>query len=109
MIDHTGLSVADMAKSKAFYRAALAPLGYAVRASEGALHDARLRVFCWPRSCAGAAYRLLRATAAAGAQAWPDKPIRFIVPAPAGSSLDVLARIIGDKLKDTARAADRRR
>ncbi|MFI4953231.1 MAG: VOC family protein [Burkholderiales bacterium] len=30
MIDHTGLSVADMAKSKAFYRAALAPLGYAV-------------------------------------------------------------------------------
>ena len=28
MIDHTGISVADMAKSKAFYRAALAPLGY---------------------------------------------------------------------------------
>ena len=28
MIDHTGVSVADMAKSKAFYRAALAPLGY---------------------------------------------------------------------------------
>ena len=36
----------------------------------------------------------------AGAQAWPEKPIKFIVPAPAGSSLDVLARIIGDKLKD---------
>ncbi|HKW81491.1 MAG TPA: tripartite tricarboxylate transporter substrate binding protein [Casimicrobiaceae bacterium] len=35
----------------------------------------------------------------AGAQGWPDKPIKFIVPAPAGSSLDVLARIIGDKLK----------
>jgi catechol 2,3-dioxygenase-like lactoylglutathione lyase family enzyme len=30
MIDHTGLSVTDVAKSKAFYRAALAPLGYAV-------------------------------------------------------------------------------
>jgi catechol 2,3-dioxygenase-like lactoylglutathione lyase family enzyme len=29
MIDHTGVSVADVAKSKAFYRAALAPLGYA--------------------------------------------------------------------------------
>jgi len=28
MIDHTGVSVADVAKSKAFYRAALAPLGY---------------------------------------------------------------------------------
>lgn len=37
----------------------------------------------------------------AAAEAWPDKPIKFIVPAPAGSSLDVLARIIGDKLKDT--------
>ena len=28
MIDHTGVSVADAARSKAFYRAALAPLGY---------------------------------------------------------------------------------
>jgi len=30
MIDHSGLSVSDVAKSKAFYRAALAPLGYSV-------------------------------------------------------------------------------
>jgi catechol 2,3-dioxygenase-like lactoylglutathione lyase family enzyme len=30
MIDHIGLSVTDVAKSKAFYRSALAPLGYAV-------------------------------------------------------------------------------
>jgi catechol 2,3-dioxygenase-like lactoylglutathione lyase family enzyme len=30
MIDHTGVTVSDVAKSKAFYRAALAPLGYAV-------------------------------------------------------------------------------
>ncbi|HKW81913.1 MAG TPA: VOC family protein [Casimicrobiaceae bacterium] len=29
MIDHAGLNVADIARSKAFYRAALAPLGYA--------------------------------------------------------------------------------
>jgi len=28
MIDHTGVTVADFAKSKAFYRAALAPLDY---------------------------------------------------------------------------------
>ena len=28
MIDHTGVNVSDIAKSKAFYRAALAPLGY---------------------------------------------------------------------------------
>jgi catechol 2,3-dioxygenase-like lactoylglutathione lyase family enzyme len=30
MIDHTGVSVTDVAKSKAFFRAALEPLGYAV-------------------------------------------------------------------------------
>jgi catechol 2,3-dioxygenase-like lactoylglutathione lyase family enzyme len=30
MIDHTGVSVSDAARSKAFYRAALAPLGYSL-------------------------------------------------------------------------------
>jgi len=30
VIDHTGLTVADVASSKAFYRAALGPLGYAL-------------------------------------------------------------------------------
>lgn len=30
MIDHTGLTVSDPGKSRAFYEAALAPLGYAV-------------------------------------------------------------------------------
>ena len=34
------------------------------------------------------------------AQGWPDKAVRILVPAPAGSSLDVLARTIGEKLKD---------
>jgi len=34
------------------------------------------------------------------AQTWPDKPIRFIMSAPAGSSIDVIGRTIGDKLKD---------
>jgi catechol 2,3-dioxygenase-like lactoylglutathione lyase family enzyme len=28
VIDHTGLKVSDLARSRAFYRAALAPLGY---------------------------------------------------------------------------------
>jgi tripartite-type tricarboxylate transporter receptor subunit TctC len=37
---------------------------------------------------------------AAHAQNWPDKPIRFVVAAPAASSIDVLARVMGDKLKD---------
>src|SRR5438477_4155671 len=37
---------------------------------------------------------------AAHAQSWPDKPIKFVVAAPAGSSIDVLARVMGDRLKD---------
>ncbi|MBQ0959014.1 tripartite tricarboxylate transporter substrate binding protein [Ideonella sp. 4Y11] len=32
--------------------------------------------------------------------AWPTKPVRIVVPAPAGSSLDIIARLLGDKLKD---------
>jgi tripartite-type tricarboxylate transporter receptor subunit TctC len=36
----------------------------------------------------------------AAAQSWPDKPVRIVVPAPPGSSLDVIARTLGDKLKD---------
>jgi tripartite-type tricarboxylate transporter receptor subunit TctC len=45
---------------------------------------------------------VLLAASASGvsAQTWPDRPIKFIVAAPAGSSIDVLARTIGDKLKD---------
>jgi tripartite-type tricarboxylate transporter receptor subunit TctC len=31
---------------------------------------------------------------------WPDKPIRFVMAAPPGSSIDVLGRTIADKLKD---------
>jgi tripartite-type tricarboxylate transporter receptor subunit TctC len=50
--------------------------------------------------------RLLAAVAAvlaltpAIAQTWPDRPLRIVVAAPAGSSLDALARVIGDRLKD---------
>jgi tripartite-type tricarboxylate transporter receptor subunit TctC len=36
----------------------------------------------------------------AHAQGWPDKPIKFVVAAGPGSSLDALARVIGEKLKD---------
>src|ERR1700675_3870256 len=36
----------------------------------------------------------------ASAQTWPERPLKFVVAAPAGSSIDVLARIIGDRLKD---------
>jgi tripartite-type tricarboxylate transporter receptor subunit TctC len=34
------------------------------------------------------------------AQSWPNKPVKIVVPAPAGSSLDIVARLLGDKLKD---------
>lgn len=37
---------------------------------------------------------------AATAEAWPSRPIRFIVAAPGGSSLDIIARTVGDKLKE---------
>lgn len=36
----------------------------------------------------------------ASAQAWPAKPIRIVVPFPAGGTSDVLARLIGQKLTD---------
>jgi tripartite-type tricarboxylate transporter receptor subunit TctC len=34
------------------------------------------------------------------AQSWPSQPVHVIVPAPAGSSLDVVARVIGDRLRE---------
>src|SRR5690349_6563388 len=42
----------------------------------------------------------LLAAPLAQAQAWPDRPIKFVMSAPAGSSIDVLGRTIADKLKD---------
>jgi tripartite-type tricarboxylate transporter receptor subunit TctC len=33
------------------------------------------------------------------AQSWPTKPVRIVVPAPAGSSLDVIVRTLGEDLK----------
>jgi tripartite-type tricarboxylate transporter receptor subunit TctC len=40
----------------------------------------------------------LALSAAAHAQPWPTKPVRVVVPAPAGSSLDVIVRTLGDHL-----------
>ena len=61
---------------------------------------ARLTGACAPGVLAGALALTLLAHGPAGAQAWPDKPLRLVVAAPAGSSIDVLARVIGDKLGD---------
>jgi tripartite-type tricarboxylate transporter receptor subunit TctC len=37
-------------------------------------------------------------TSSLHAQAWPSKPIKYVVPFPAGGTTDILARIIGPKL-----------
>jgi tripartite-type tricarboxylate transporter receptor subunit TctC len=51
------------------------------------------------RACAAALLLLVAAGAApAGAQQYPDRPIKLIVPFPAGGTLDVAARVIGDQL-----------
>ena len=48
---------------------------------------------------AGAALSLLAlASTSVIAQAWPNKPVRMIVPAGAGAAPDVIARILGEKL-----------
>ena len=54
------------------------------------------------RSVLAAVFALAFAALAslAHAQPWPDRPIKFVVAAGPGSSLDTLARVIGDKLKD---------
>ena len=47
-----------------------------------------------------AAFLLACASAmAASAQEWPTKPVRVVVPAPAGSSLDLIARTLADRLR----------
>src|SRR5688572_20117123 len=45
-----------------------------------------------------AALVLLAAVPLAHAQAWPAKPVKIIVPFPAGGPTDVLTRVIGEKL-----------
>jgi tripartite-type tricarboxylate transporter receptor subunit TctC len=45
-----------------------------------------------------AAMAIAATTTAAHGQDWPNRPIRFIVPYPAGGSTDVGARVIGDYL-----------
>jgi tripartite-type tricarboxylate transporter receptor subunit TctC len=43
---------------------------------------------------------LLASAAPAAAQSYPEKPVRVIVPAPAGGALDIVARTLTQKLSD---------
>ncbi len=43
---------------------------------------------------------LLHAGSVAGADTYPDRPIRFLVPSPPGGSPDILARIVGNRLSE---------
>jgi tripartite-type tricarboxylate transporter receptor subunit TctC len=49
----------------------------------------------------GLAACLCAAATLASAQAWPDKPIRIVVPAPAGGSMDVIARVLADAMQSS--------
>ena len=42
---------------------------------------------------------LIAAIPAAKGQDWPGRPVRFIVPFPAGGSTDVLFRILADQME----------
>lgn len=42
--------------------------------------------------------QLLAASGVAASEQWPQRPLRMIVPFPAGSQSDVIARVVGDRL-----------
>ncbi|MEI6302608.1 MAG: tripartite tricarboxylate transporter substrate binding protein [Betaproteobacteria bacterium] len=48
----------------------------------------------------GSLLMLCAATVQAQQRPWPDKPVRVVVPAPAGSAPDTIVRVIGQKLSD---------
>lgn len=57
----------------------------------------------WGAAVIGSAIVGWAATAPVGqalASTWPERPVKVVVPAPAGSSLDVIVRLLGDRLKE---------
>ncbi|WP_370552790.1 tripartite tricarboxylate transporter substrate binding protein [Cupriavidus basilensis] len=56
---------------------------------------------CAAALLAAGALAIPGAMPAAAAPAYPAKPLKFVVPYPAGGPLDTVARAIGDKLKDS--------
>lgn len=47
---------------------------------------------------AALAFALPTLLVAGAALAWPDRPVRFVVPAPPGGTMDVMARVVGTHL-----------
>jgi tripartite-type tricarboxylate transporter receptor subunit TctC len=47
-----------------------------------------------------AGFIVLNSIAPASAQTWPDKPVKLVVPYPAGGGVDPVARLVGQKLAD---------
>jgi tripartite-type tricarboxylate transporter receptor subunit TctC len=47
-----------------------------------------------------ACFIVLNSIAPASAQTWPDKPVKLVVPYPAGGGVDPVARLVGQKLAD---------
>ena len=50
----------------------------------------------WPLAIAAALWSAMSPAAAA----WPERPVHIIVPFPAGSAVDTVARLIGSKLAE---------
>ena len=61
-------------------------------AKEGAIFDGEIAFHCFVSGVHGS-----RATAAAATD-WPNRPVHFVVPFPAGGSTDVAARVVADYL-----------
>lgn len=69
--------------------------------SEPKLHDSsRKKAVLWKVGLSSLALVTCAMSAPAGAQAngWPNKPIRMIVPFPAGSFTDTVARVVSERL-----------
>lgn len=58
-------------------------------------------MFIKARWCKAVVALCLVLTAQAAQAEWPDKPIRFIVPYPAGGGTDIVARAVGKKMADS--------